>query len=117
MALDLEHRTNKAVKIDSSSVNIPTGFDYTNASSLVMTGISYAQHLIIVNLTSSRIAYNFSSGVSTANPTTIDGYVPGKGASDFVGIAKDDVQDSSCIFIKSDTGSAISSGLVQIEVW
>jgi hypothetical protein len=117
MSLDVESRTSKSAKVDSSSTNIPTSFDHTASGSLALTGIAYAAHLCIVNRSTSRIAYNYTWGNPTTNPTTVDGYLDGKGSGDFVAVIKDDIKVSSCVYLMSDTGSAITSGIVTVETW
>lgn len=117
MSIDLESRTSKSNKITCSSTNIPTGFSHANSASLVLTGIAYAVHLAVINETTSRIAINYTHGDSASSPTVVDAYVPAGGTGSFSAIALDELKLSSVVFIKSDTGSAISSGTVEIFVW
>lgn len=105
----------KSVKIDSSSTNIPSGFS-TAAGSLVLTGIARADVLTIINETQSRIAVNYTTASTSSAPTLVDAYVPAAAASSFAGLALDSCQIASNIYIKSDTGSAISSGVVTVSV-
>lgn len=117
MAIDVESRTSKSAKVVCASTNIPTGFSHSSAASLVLTGIAYAVHLAVINETTSRIAINYTHGDATSSPTTVEAYVPAGGASSFSAIALDELKLSSTVFIKSDSGSAISSGTVELFVW
>lgn len=108
-------KTVKAVKITASSSNIPTAFS-TASTSLVVTGIARADVLTIVSTCTDRLAINYTAGSETSAPTNVDLYIPAAAASGFAGYVLDNCQLSSTIYIKSDTGAAISSGVVTISV-
>lgn len=107
--------TCKAVKIDASSNNIPTGFS-TAAGSLVMTGVARATRLCVQNYQADRLAINYTAGDASNAPTVVQEYVP-PGTSSIPGvIVLDNCQVSSTVYIKSDSGSVISSGVVTVSV-
>lgn len=108
-------KTVKSVKIDASSSNIPSAFS-TAATSLVVTGISRADVLIIQSTCTDRLAINYTAGSVSSAPSAVDLYIAAAPASGFCGMAFDNCQLSSTIYIKSDTGAAISSGVVTISV-
>lgn len=100
-------------KIDSSVNNIPTSFS-TAAGSLALPAISGRQQtLVLINESSSRIAVNVSQNSATTAPTSVvDAYIPAAPANGFSSVTLDLPVLSGTVYLKSDTGSAITSGLV-----
>ncbi len=105
-------------RIDASTSNIPT--TYSSASTSLITSalgaIGYT-HIKVSNETSGRIAIcntDADSGVPDSDPVTnpFQMYTP-----DNIIEWKDSLHIYSNIYIRSDTGSAITSGIVIIEVW
>jgi hypothetical protein len=105
-------------RIDASSSNIPT--TYSSASTSLITtalGAIGHTHIKISNETDSRIAIcntDSDSGVPSSDPVTnpYQMYTP-----DNIIEWKDSLHIYSNIYIRSDTGSAITSGILVIEVW
>lgn len=117
--IDVQNRTRLAFYLDASVHNIPISFDHTNPGSLWVTGISYAEHLQVTNFSTQRIVLNYTSGDPNNNPSdnNIQMFSFGKGSADFVGITRDDLQIAQCVYIRSHTGTPVTSGLIFIEVW
>lgn len=114
--LNTYRTTPRSNKIDSATNNIPANFS-TAAGSLALSGITRAQGIAIVNYTTSRLRVNYTHGSTASAPTVVEGYVPPRGTADFAASAKDNLLISSTVYIASDTGSPITSGVVTIEVW
>lgn len=117
MSLDLESRSAVSNKIVCASTNVPTAFDFANPASLALQGIAYARGIAIVNETTSRIAFNYTHGSTTSSPTAVQAYVPAGGSGSFSATVLDEIKVSSTIYIKSDTGSPISSGNILLWIW
>lgn len=107
-----------SAKIVSSTNNIPTAFS-TAAGSLALSGLStYAtnyKNLMVLNETAGRLLVSTTNSVSDAVPSsssTQTVYVPASGTYTFSNVL---ILDK--VYIQSDTGSAISTGNVQIQVW
>lgn len=119
-SVSVERHTRLSFRVNSASDTIPTSFS-TAAGSLVLSGIALARGLIIVNETNSRIAINYKTGSTTGAPSSgqsnVDAYCPAAPSGTFSSVSIDNVDVSSTIYIKSDTGSTITSGLVYGWVW
>ena len=109
--LDLENRTAKTAAIVSGTNNIPTAFS-TAAASLALQGISFAENLLVVNGAASALVLNIDAGSPTSAPTTDNLRVPASATVQF-----NNVKLSSTVYVRSDTGSAISSGTVAFSCW
>ncbi len=116
MAIDLEKRTPKAATVASASNNIPIAYAFGNVGSLIFSSVANARHLAVINFAETGLAIAFSTGSATANPTQDDGYCPPAPSGSYSVTVLDDVQVNGAVFIRS-TGSAISTGNVQIFVW
>lgn len=110
MDLTVESRTPKTVKLDTSSTNIPTAYAVSTGS-LVLSGIAYAQNVLITNGASTGLVLNFSAGDPANAPTTDEGHVPASATT-----LIPNVKLSSTLYVRSD-GSAISSGTVRFSVF
>jgi hypothetical protein len=113
-----------AAKIVASTNNIPTTYDAT-AGSLVMTAPS-AGHLEVINTTTAVLAITIQSKNSPAaipasslatNPQ--QAYVPAAPSGSAAGWVKDGViiQQGDKIYLRSDSGSSVSSGTVYFNVY
>jgi hypothetical protein len=105
-------------RIDTSSTNIPTAFSSASTSK-VITGLGSLgfEHFKILNDTSSRLAITLTdvdSGVPDSSTTV-------NTSQDFIASTstefKDDIWVYDTVYIRSDTGSAITSGIVVLEFW
>lgn len=105
-------------RIDSSVNNIPTTYASTSDSLITSElGARGFYHIKILNETTSRIAIcNIDSGlgVPSSDPVTNRNQMY---VSDEMAEWRDSQHIYSSIYIRSDTGSAITSGIVVIEVW
>lgn len=107
-----------SVRIDSSITNIPTTYDAT-ANSLVISslgGLGF-YHIKILNETTSRIALcntDADSGVPDSDPITNPHQMY---VSDEMAEWRDGQHLYSHLYIRSDTGSTITDGVLVIEVW
>lgn len=92
---------------------IPTTYG-TSSQSLVLSDVAYADHLMIINETGGRIAVQVKNNDAVNAPSSGDGelYCFANGITAF-----DDCYISQTIYIRSDSGSAITSGSVEIMVW
>lgn len=105
-------------RVDASSTNIPTSYSAASGSLLTSSlGALGFTHLKVLNETTSRIAVcntDVDSGVPGSNPVTnpYQMYV----SDEFVEF-NDGQHVYACIYLRSDTGSAITSGVVVVEVW
>lgn len=103
----------KIFKVDSSSNNIPASFS-SAAGSLVYSGARNIKKLVIINEATSALKINFTHGLTLTAPSDADAYVPaavtGVGPGTLV---LEDVKLSPVLYIGSDTGGAISSGIVR----
>lgn len=105
--------------VDAASVNIPTSYG-TGANSKIMTGMAakgYSKFKVINN-TDSRIALCFvadknASAPSSSNSTnTSQDYIIEQTAE-----VKDFFAVFDALYLRSDTGSIITTGLVIVEFW
>lgn len=94
----------QSAKVVAGTNNIPASFD-TSAGSRLLSAITKAQWMCIHNETSSRLAFNYTHSLegATGAPTAVQGYVPAN-----TSLVVDSVNDLACLFIKSDTGLAIT---------
>lgn len=101
------------VKITASGGSpIPTAYSTSDSQSAALTARA-SKGLTIHNQTGSQIAY--SRGESDAAPSADDGVVPGGAV-----VTRDNfgISNNSVIFIRSDSGLAITDDLdVVIETW
>ena len=103
----------RSVKIDTSSSTLPTSYTIA-ATSLKLSDVAYADHLMVINETGSRIAINaFTSDASNA-PSNGDGevYCFGNGITAF-----DEIAVAQSLYVRSDSGSPITSGIITIMLW
>jgi hypothetical protein len=91
-------------KVDAATNNIPTSFS-TAAGSQVLTGLTFPTELCIVNETAGRIGINNQTSSGSA-PTGTSHYLPANSFACF------DKRFARRVFVRSDTGSAISSGVI-----
>ena len=82
-----------------------------------MTGIALARGFAIINSTSSALAINYQGSSETSPPSTVLAYCPEAPSGSYSTVVMDNVEIGPNIYIKSDSGSAISSGLVRIFIW
>lgn len=103
----------KAFKIVSSTNNVPTSYS-TGAGSLALSGISGPQQtLTLVSEIAGRIAVCVSQNTGATAPTTqVDLYIPPAPTGGFSSVTIDLPNVSAAIYLKSDTGSALTSGSV-----
>lgn len=104
----------KSFKIDSSTNNVPTAYS-TAAGSLALTGITglNQQTLTFVSEIAGRIAVCVSQNSSTTAPTSqVDLYIPPAPSGGFSAVTIDLPNVASAVYLKSDTGSALTSGVV-----
>ena len=108
----------KLAYLNTSSTNIPTTYG-TGAGSLVLTGVGGEgySHMKIVNETSSRIAIALAAkddavpDSSTSTNTNQD--IVSATSTEF----KDDIHIYDKVYLRSDSGSAITSGIVAVVLW
>jgi outer membrane protein assembly factor BamB len=117
MSIDLEKRSTKSVKVVASVTNIPAAFSFSNPASLVLTPVSNAQHIAVLNYTTSRLQVAFKTGSDSSNPTQTDFYVPEGTLTVPSALVFDDAQIEGHVFIASDTGAAITAGTVIVNVF
>lgn len=103
-----------AFKVDASSTNIPTSYG-SGSGSKVTCGLSFASHIQIFNETSGRLALNLKTANGASAPTSANSIYVLPGTTSTVTV--DDAKINNCIYMKSDTGSPISSGTVEFNVW
>lgn len=108
----------KLAYINAASTNIPTTFG-TGASSLILTDVGGQGfgHMKIVNETSSRIALCLTdkdSGTPSSSTSTNPSQdIVSATSTEF----KDDIHIYDRVFLRSDSGSAITSGIVAVVLW
>jgi hypothetical protein len=103
----------RSIKITASGGSpIPTTYT-TNSQSRVFIDIAYADRLMVINETGGRVAVNVSAN-STTPPSTGDGelFCFANGITTY-----DELAVSQTIYLRSDSGSTITSGTVEIMVW
>lgn len=104
----------KTFKIDASLTNIPTDFDKDDPASLVYQGARLVKTLAIINYSLSVLKVNYSHGLTGSSPTEVDAYVPA--AIDGGGpgcLVLDNMILSPTLYIASDSGAAITTGIVR----
>lgn len=100
-------------KVDASVNNIPTSFG-TGAGSLVLTDIKNVKHMRVSNSTTGRLAIHYR-GKTTPSSALL--YVSAAPASGEVIEFFDDIEIGPSVYIRSDTGAAITTGTVTVSVW
>ena len=106
-------------RLNSATSNIPAS-PSTAAGSLVLTGIAGSKHIKICSEATTRIRYSYSTNSATTAPasaTDYDGIIPAASSGSFVCETKDGIALKNSLYIWSDSGSAISSGLVYGDAW
>ena len=108
----------KSVRIDTSSSNVPTTYG-SGSTSLKITGVSGQgySHLRIGNETTARIAITTThsdAGVPSSDPVANSEQMYCCSTSTEF---RDDLSLFDYVYIRSDSGSAISTGIITIEVW
>ena len=104
---------NKKV-VASGGSPIPASYS-TGSQSLVLTELnSSIRHIAVFNSTSSVIAF------TVAHPSPA--FAPANDAKDYyvpagVGLTLDEIGTTQQLFVRSDSGSAITSGNVYIQAW
>lgn len=111
-------RSNKTFRFDAATSNVlstPNG----SVSSLVLSTVGNAQHLVICSESTARLRVNWKSGLplSAPAPAAYSGIIPAAAASSFVCKSWDDVQISSTVYIWPDAGTPITTGLIYGETW
>ena len=95
-------------KIDASSNTIPTSFG-TGAGSLLISGLGGGKAtLMIYSTAEADLKINYSSNSSTSAPSVVDAYLPSQGT-----LALADVEIGDAVYIASDSGSTITTGIVR----
>lgn len=101
-----------AKTVASGGSPIPTTFG-TGSQSRVMTGLSKYGHIIAFNSCDDAIAINFTYGTTPSNTDPANIYLPGG-----TGIALDNVPVGANVYIRSDSGVAITAAcFVVVTVW
>lgn len=98
------------VRVNAASNNIPTAFS-TGAASLVLQGVRQPTAVFVENRTTSEIAINCSASATSA-PAATGSNVLYVNASNAWAI--DSTYLTGNCYIESNTGSAITTGVVQI---
>lgn len=98
------------VRIDTSVNTIPTTYS-TASTSLVLQGVRQARTMVVDNRQASEVAVNCSAGPNTAPSNTGSNVVYVAGSTAWV---LDAVNLSGYCYVRSNSGSAITSGIVQI---
>lgn len=95
-----------SVRVNAASTNIPTAFS-TSSASRVLTGVRNLRAILIDNRTSSEIAINCqaTSAAAPSDTAFTNMYVAGTSQ-----IAIDDAFLNDTCYIRSMTGSAITTG-------
>ena len=105
----------RSVKITASGGSpIPTSYDISDSQSAAVV-CEAARHLMVLNETSARIAMMAIVSTSSPSDTSKDQlYVIGGAAAawDFLPIAT-----GATVFLRSDSGAAITTGTVEIMCW
>lgn len=118
MSIGAPFKRLKLAYINAASTNIPTTYG-TGASSLILTDVGDKgyRHIKIVNETSSRIALCLTdkdSGTPDSSTSTNDSQdIVSATSTEF----KDDIHLYDRVFLRSDSGSAITSGIVAVVLW
>lgn len=96
--------------VDTSTSNLATTYG-TGATSLVASGVHYAQTICMINSTSSTVALNVDTLSTSSAPTAdrADIYLPA-GVGRCIPV---DPRNSTNVYLRSASGSTISSGKVQ----
>jgi len=124
MAIPVPTKNFLSKYIDASGTNIPTSYG-SGSDSKIMTGMANTgyRHLRVLNKTAGRVALCFVADKNASVPSssnsanTAQHYVPepssGNTTVDFV----DEICVFDSLYIRSDSGSAITSGVVVVELW
>lgn len=116
--MDQTSKRLKLIYIDCSSSNPPTSFS-SAATSLKATGLAGLgyKHMKVVNETGSRIAITLTdadAATPSSSTTTNDSQdIISATTTEF----KDFIHVYDKLYIRSDSGSAITSGIIAIEFW
>ena len=103
-----------SIKIDAAANTVPIAFDET-AGSKVGTNLPASSRLDVQNHTSHRLAITVADLQSAPSSTgTNQLYVPPNGT-----ITLDEflISNRSVIYLRSDSGPAITSGIIIIQIW
>lgn len=104
-------------RIDASVNNLATTFS-TSASSLILSGVRQARGLLVDNRIASEIAVNCSSSSTVAPSNSASGTLFVAGAVSSVPtqwhIIGEGVTLSGNCYVRTNTGSPVSSGIYQI---
>ena len=103
-------------KIVASSNNIPTAYS-TGAGSMIVSGLSGASELTITSSCEAPIVGNYSHPSDTTAPTDadIEFHLPAAPTGQSVGRVITDAAIGAAIFLRSDSGAAITAGTVRID--
>lgn len=108
----------KTIYIDASGSNIPTTYG-SGATSLKATGLGglgYRAYKVL-NSTTARIAISFTD----ADASTPDSSTTTNESQDFIAASTVEMKDFfhvyDKLYIRSDSGSAITTGIIAIEFW
>lgn len=89
---------------------IPTAYSASDTKSLIFSSLRYARELCVFNDTSAYIAVNFTGTGAAPTSNVNDRYIP-----DGVGRCYDKGLGSA-VYIRSDSGSTITSGDVILDI-
>lgn len=108
----------KSFYVNAATTNIPTSYG-SGSDSKILTALGELgfNHIKIVNETASRIAIcltNTDAAVpSSSNSANTSQNYTSSTSTEFL----DDLHIYDVIYLRSDSGAAITSGIVAIEVW
>jgi len=114
MGSDVSSRVIDSSSVDTGVNNVPIEYS-TDPGSRVIDNAKGSQGFCIINSTESFLAGHYTSAVSEVTPTGIQFYVPAAATDSFVAYCGDFHFPALAIFLKSDTGSAVSGG--KIRTW
>lgn len=104
-----------SAQVDASVNTIPIAFSLTDVASKLITGLSgkLYRRIIVHNESDSRIAVCTSSALVAPSSTSAERFfVPAQASCVF-----EDIYIQDKIFIQSDTGSTITSGIISVTVY
>lgn len=96
--------------IDASSVNIPAAFG--SAGAAVCTGLSGKTRIYLASTVSTRIAVSIKTSTTNCSGGTDDFVLPASATAVLENLAV-----NATVCVRSLTGSAIASGLVDASAW
>jgi hypothetical protein len=111
-------RSHRSFRLNTATDNIPASPSILSTS-LILSAVGNAQHMTLCSEATSRIRVNWRKGTEDSAPASgeYNAIVPAAASGSFTCMTLDDVQMSRAVYIWSDSGSAISSGLVYGYTW